>query len=73
MLGRLLECSRLLIPLGPVGSEACQALRAPLGVEPREGDRLAAGVDAFYQILVWHQLGLAAQRDQRLDPGARSR
>src|SRR3984885_9350931 len=60
VLWRLLECPRLLIPLGAVGPEAFQALRATLGVEPREGYRLAAGVDAFHQVLVWRQRRLAA-------------
>src|SRR3984957_15744270 len=60
VLWRLLEGPRLLVPLGSVGSEAFQALRAPLGVEPGEWDRLATRVDAFHQVLVWHQLRLAA-------------
>src|ERR1700733_3605208 len=50
-------------------SEALQALRRARLVEAREGDRLAAGVDAVHQRLLWSQLGLAAQRDKRLDPG----
>jgi hypothetical protein len=61
VVGRLLECPRLLIPLGPVAPEAFPALRAPLRVEPRERDRLAAGVDSVHQRLVWSQLRLAAQ------------
>jgi hypothetical protein len=65
--------ARAFVPLGPVGSEAFQALRVPLCVEPRERDRLAASVDAFHQVFVRHQLGLAAHRDVRLDPRARSR
>ena len=73
MVRRLLERPCLLVPLGAVGSKAFQALRATLGVKTREGDRLAAGVDAVHQRLLWSQLGLAAQREQRLDPGACSR
>ena len=73
MLGRLLEGPRLLVPLGSIGSQRLQALRAALGVEPREWDRLAAGVDAVHQRLVGHKGGLAAQQDQRVDPHARSR
>jgi hypothetical protein len=38
VLWRLLEGSRLLVPLGAVGSQRLQALRAALGVEPREWD-----------------------------------
>ena len=73
MLWRLPEGSRLLVPLGSIGSQRLQALCAALGVEPREWNRLAAGVDAFHQILVWRQLRLAAHRDERLDPRTRSR
>jgi hypothetical protein len=73
VLGRLLEGSRLLVPLGAVGSKAFQALLGALLVEAGEGDRLATGVDALHQILVWRQLRLAAHRDERLDPRACSR
>jgi hypothetical protein len=49
-----------------------QALRAPRLVEAREGDRLAAGVDAVHQIFVGRQLRLTTQQHQRLNPRARS-
>jgi hypothetical protein len=49
-------------------SNRADALRATLGVEPREWNRLTAGVDAFHQIVVRHPLRLAAQLDERLDP-----
>jgi hypothetical protein len=58
VLGRLLECPRLLVPLGAVGSEAFETLSATLGVEPGKGDRLAASVDTFHQVLVRHHSGL---------------
>ena len=73
MLWRLLEGSRLFVPFGAIGSQRLQTLRATLGVEAGEGDRLAAGVDAVHQRLVGHQGGLAAQQYQRLNPRARSR
>ena len=68
MVWRLLERPCLLVPLSAVGSKALQALRTTIGVEPREGDRLAARVDAVHQRLLWSQFGLAAQQRQRLDP-----
>ena len=73
MLGRLLEGPRLLVPLGAVGPQALEALRRALLVEPREWDRLAAGVDAVHQIFVGRQLRLTTQQYQRLNPRARSR
>ena len=74
MVGRLLEGSRLLVPLGALGPQALQALLGVLLVEPREWDRLAAGVDAVHQIFVGRQLRLTTQQHQRLNrvraPGA---
>jgi hypothetical protein len=37
VLWRLLECSRVLVPLDAVGQEAFQTLRAALRVEPGKG------------------------------------
>jgi hypothetical protein len=68
VLGRLLEGARLLIPLSSVGTQALEALLCPLLVEAGERNGLATRVDAFHQVLVWHQLGLAAERYERLNP-----
>jgi hypothetical protein len=73
VVGRLLEGPRLLVPLGAVGPETLKALLGAPLVEAREWDRLAGGVDAVHQRLLWSQRWLAPERDERLDPRARSR
>src|SRR5580693_10425829 len=73
VVGRLLEGASLLVPLGAIGPQRLAALRGARLVEPREWDRLAAGVDAVHQIFVGRQLRLTTQQYQRLNPRARSR
>ena len=57
----------LLIPLDAVGAQAFEALQRARLVEAREGNGLAASVDAVHQRLLWGQLGLAAEAEERLD------
>src|ERR1700722_6132999 len=73
VLWRLLEGSRLFVPFGAIGSQRLQTLRATLGVEAGEGNRLSAGGDAVHHIPVRRAFRLAAQQDERLDPRTRSR